>query len=82
MLNNSQLYARVGRRQFKVQSLGQVSAAYRDLLTKMDLGSSQAPRCLIVDGAGTIHAHVSYNGRVWAGEVYHYGAQPLYTPED
>lgn len=36
MLNNSQLYARVGRRQFKVQSLGQVSAAYRDLLTKVN----------------------------------------------
>lgn len=75
-----QLYAHVGFRRFPVMSFAQVSAAYRALLEELDLGSSQAPRCLIEDEAGKVYAHCSYNGKVWAGEHYRDGAQPLYVP--
>lgn len=75
-----QLYAHVGFHRFPVMSFAQVSAAYRALLDELGLGASQAPRCLIEDDTGTVHAHVSYNGKVWPGEHYREGASPLFTP--
>ncbi len=44
-------------------------------------GASQCPRGmgLIADG-GAIVAHVSFNGRVWAGREWKPGATPLYDP--
>ncbi len=46
-------------------------------------GASQCPRGmgLIVDG-GKIVAHVSYNGRVWAGTTWKSGDVPLYDPRE
>lgn len=43
-------------------------------------GASQIKhRFLIADG-GEIVAHVSYNGRVWAGTEWQSGMVPLYDP--
>lgn len=80
MNTTTQLYAHVGFRRFPIMNFEQVSAAYRALLDELGLGASQAPRCLIEDDAGRIHAHVAYNGKVFGGEHYRDGAKPLYVP--
>lgn len=74
------LAARVGRRAFPVTSWEQVSRAYRDTLAALDLGSSQAPRCEILNLRGEVVAHVSYNGRVWPGRTWQDGTKPIYDP--
>lgn len=75
-----QLFATVGFRQFPVENWEQVSLAYRSLLDELGLGASQAPRCVVVDEAGKVHAHASYNGRIWQGEHWRDGDKPLYDP--
>lgn len=73
-------YATVGRTAFPVESWAQVSGAYRDLCNHLGVGASQAPKCLILDDRHRVFAHVSYNGRVWAGEHYVAGDRPIYDP--
>lgn len=73
-------YATVGRSAFIVESWPHVSGAYRALCDHLGVGASQAPRCLILDDRNRVVAHVSYNGRVWRGEHYRPGDQPLYDP--
>lgn len=76
------LVAVVGNRYHAVTSWRDVSVAYRRTIEALDLGSSRAPACDILDGTGQIVAHVSYNGRVWLGarRDWQPGSQPLYEP--
>lgn len=75
------LYATVGKSVIPVESWEQVSKAYRNTIDHLGLGSSQAPKCLIVDDRKRVCYHVSYNGKVWAGEHYVPGAKPVYVPK-
>ena len=74
------LWATVGGHYWPVESWAQVSAAYRNLIARLDLGASNAPRCVICDGRSRIVAHVGYNGRVFSGEHYTTTADVLYEP--
>lgn len=76
------LKAKVGTREFPVESWQQVSGAYRRALDHAGLGASEAPLCLIIDDARTVIAHVSYNGKVWPGGPAYWwpGLQPIYCP--
>lgn len=62
-----------------VASYKEASEAVRKFIG--DRGASQCPRGmgLIADG-GAIVAHVSFNGRVWAGREWQPGMVPLYDP--
>lgn len=77
------LVAVVGRRYHPVTCWRDVSDAYRCTLDSLDIGASRAPRCDILDSTGQVVAHVSYNGKVWAGAAtdWHPGDQPLYVPD-
>lgn len=69
---------------FPVQSWQQVSEAYRSVIEMLGLGASQAPPCMIyAHPDSTIPvAHVSYNGKVWAGKpgTWREGMQPIWCP--
>lgn len=57
---------------FVFKTLNEASAAYMAFLTKNDLGGREAGRCVIrkgFDRRAEVVAHVSFNGRVWAGEA-------------
>jgi hypothetical protein len=69
-----------GGKWFSFENWGQVSKAYRRTCEALGLGPAEAPRCVILDDAGAIVAHVAYNGRVWAGPVYHARSTSLYDP--
>lgn len=64
-----------------IVTLNQASAAYRAFLDSGGLGSSEAGCCLIRQ-AGKVVAHVSYNGKVWAGTERDWkaGTEPLFVP--
>lgn len=76
------LYAKVGKRVHIIETYEQASRAYRSTIERLGLGASQTPRCRICDHTGHVVAHVSYNGRVWAGDVgtWKPGDSPLYDP--
>jgi hypothetical protein len=55
---------------FQFETLNQASAAFRAFTRDNDLGGSGCGRCVIrkgFDRRGPVVAHVSFNGRVWAG---------------
>jgi hypothetical protein len=74
------LTARVGKKSLPMHSWEQVSDAYRSTIAALGVGASKAPRCVIVDNAGRVVAHVSYNGRVWAGEAWQPDTKPIFDP--
>lgn len=76
------LTARIGSKTVPVQSLEQVSQAYRKTISAANTGASQTPPLRLYDSAGNVVAHVSYNGKVWSGDVgsWKSGDQPLYEP--
>lgn len=79
---HERLVAVVGRKYHPVTCWRDVSEAYRHMLDALDLGASRAPRCDILDSTGQIVAHVSYNGRIWAGSATEWqpNSKPLYEP--
>ena len=62
-----------------ITTLNEASARYRAFIEANNLGGSQAGSCHIYSG-GQIVAHVSYNGRVWAGASWHPGQVELFNP--
>lgn len=70
---------RVGNRRLPFAGLKETSQVYRETIDRLGLGASQTPRCEILDG-DTVVAHVSYNGKVWAGARWEPGATPLFDP--
>ena len=73
-------YAQIRTTPRPFHSFADVSSAYRRTIEHLGLGASQTPPCTIFDETGMLVAHVSYNGRVWAGSSYQPGAVPLYEP--
>lgn len=56
---------RIAGRLFPFTNYEQVSAAYSATIDAAGVGSSETPRCDILDPLGNVVAYVSYNGRVW-----------------
>lgn len=61
------------------ETLNQASAAYRAFIEQNGFGAREAGACVIRDGSKVV-AHVSYNGKVWAGRHSVPGAEPLFVP--
>lgn len=70
---------RVGGRRLPFLGIRETSEVYRETIERLGLGGSQTPACEILDGDMVV-AHVSYNGRVWAGSSWVSGAKPIYDP--
>ena len=60
-------YVQIGRKQWPFVGLAETSAMFCAARDKSGNGASRTPKCLVVDANGNTVAHVSYNGRVWAG---------------
>ncbi len=58
----------------------EASRLCREYITACDLGGGNWAGGAISGDLGEIVAHVSYNGKVWAGAEYVAGASPLYVP--
>lgn len=74
------MFLQVGRKRYQVETFKRASEMFCTVRDKAGNGSSRTPSPLIVDDAGSVIGHVSYNGRVWAGtpQGWQVGAQPLY----
>lgn len=72
------MFLQVGGRRYPVASFAQASQMFCIARDKNGEGASNTPSPLIVDDAGSVIAHVSYNGRVWPGADYATDATPLY----
>jgi hypothetical protein len=72
------MFLRVGGNSYQVASFAQASQIFCIARDKNGEGASNTPSPLIVDDAGTVIAHVSYNGRVWPGVAWAVGAMPLF----
>ena len=68
----------VGEHRYQVATFAQASRMFCIARDKNGEGASNTPSPKIVDEAGAVIAHVSYNGRVWAGATYVPDATPLY----
>jgi hypothetical protein len=68
----------------KCETLNQASKAFQAFIDENNLGSRDAGRCVIRKGFGRspeqIVAHVSYNGRVWAGAPWEERGELLFDP--
>jgi hypothetical protein len=86
------LFLKVGSKQWPIDSYKQASEVYEKVRDAADATATGAtgpkmPDAIIVDGTGKQVAHISYNGRVWAGTALDQrpGAKPLYdnrSPEE
>lgn len=65
---------------FPFSTLNEASAKYRAFLSQNDLDMHGAGHCYIYDGKKIV-AHVSFNGKVWAGAKYVAGAKPIWPEE-
>jgi hypothetical protein len=72
------MFLRVGGKAYEVASFAQASQMFCIARDKHGEGSSNTPSSFIVDDAGSVVAHVSYNGRVWPGDAWTVGVVPLY----
>lgn len=78
-LQPRELFLQIGQRRYQVASFEQASDMFCTARDASGLGASEIEeRALIVSNTGVILAHVSYNGRVWAGPEYVADATPLY----
>jgi hypothetical protein len=72
------MFLQVGSRRYPVASFEQASQMFCTARDVHGEGGSKTPSPLIVDDAGEIIGHVSYNGRVWPGAEWSADAAPLY----
>jgi hypothetical protein len=72
------MFLHVGGKTYQVASFAQASQMFCIARDKNGAGASNTPSPLIVDDAGSVIAHVSYNGRVWPGDAWTVDAMPLY----
>ena len=61
------MFIELGRKRFQIASFEEASRMFCLAREKMGEGASRTPSPPIVDERGEVIAHVSYNGRVWAG---------------
>lgn len=82
-LKGGELTAVVNGKRVPVQSWEQLSSALRNTIDATGVGASQTPAVRVVDHNGKVIAHVSYNGKVWPGDVSEWksGIKPLYEPK-
>lgn len=71
------MFIEIGRRRIQVATYQEASHMFCAARDKMGEGSSKTPSPKIVNERGEVVAHISYNGRVWAGATYVVGAVPL-----
>lgn len=62
------IFVRTGNRQFPVATFADASKLYCATRDRHGEGASRTPPADIVDAAGKLIGHISYNGRVWAGD--------------
>jgi hypothetical protein len=72
------MFIQVGARRYPIASFAQASQMFCAARDKAGEGASTVPSPLIVDDAGGVIGHVSYNGRVWPREAWTADAAPLY----
>jgi hypothetical protein len=72
------MFLQIGRKRFQIASFEEASRMFCAARDKLGEGASRTPSPKIVDERGEVIGHVSYNGRVWAGETYVPDAAPLY----
>jgi hypothetical protein len=72
------MFLHVGGKAYQVASYAQASQMFCIARDKNGEGASNTPSPLIVDDAGSVIAHISYNGRVWLGAAWSVDAVPLY----
>jgi hypothetical protein len=75
-----EMFLQVGCRLYPIATFAQASQMFCTARDAFGEGASTTPTPLIVDGAGSVIGHVSYNGRVWPGADWAAGATPLYQP--
>lgn len=81
-LKGGELTAVVNGKRVPVQSWEQLSSALRNTVDATGVGASQTPPVRVVDTSGKVIANVSYNGKIWAGDVgtWKSGDKPIYDP--
>jgi hypothetical protein len=72
------MFLQVGGKAYQVVSFAQASQMFCIARDQHGEGASNTPSPLIVDDAGSVIAHISYNGRVWQGDAWTVDAIPLY----
>lgn len=72
------MFLQVGDHRYQVASFAQASQMFCIARDKSGEGASSVPSPLIVDDAGEVIGHVSYNGRVWPGSEWTADATPLF----
>jgi hypothetical protein len=80
MAIRTEMFLQVGCRLYPVATFAQASQMFCTARDTFGKGASETPSVLIVDGAGSVIGHVSYNGRVWSGADWTPNAMPLYQP--
>ncbi|MCB1460967.1 MAG: hypothetical protein KDJ90_00725 [Nitratireductor sp.] len=86
-LSKTPAYVQIGKRRFAFTTYEKVSEAYCETRDRLDATASGrtgplAPQCTIHAGDGEQLAHVSYNGKVWAGDARDWftGKEPISNP--
>lgn len=59
------MYLQIGRKRYHVASFKEASDKFCAARDASGNGASRTPSPLLVDDAGAVIGHVSYNGRVW-----------------
>lgn len=70
----------IGKREIEVVDFKQASYVYSLARDKSGQGASKFPNGKLTDNKGNVIAHISYNGKVWQGEQWKSGTEPLYNP--
>lgn len=78
------LFLQIGPRRIEVDSYAQASELFCAARDAYGEGASRTPRAILVRECGRIVGHVSYNGRVWAGESQNWNSDTalFYDPAD
>jgi hypothetical protein len=72
----------IGEKRWPVQSLEEASALFVAARERWGEGASRTPTPMVLDADGTLIGHISYNGRVWAGDAGNWkpGTIPIHDP--
>lgn len=73
--------ARIKGRKYEAATMEELSDKFVDIRDGMGLGASQLPSAPIFQNGKQV-AHISYNGKVWAGlsGAWAVGDKPLFDP--
>lgn len=69
-----------GSKPWPVSSFAEASEIFCRARDAYGEGARKTPSPLIRNARGEVIAHISYNGRVWAGQSWVTGAVPLFCP--